>query len=331
MRIFLAVVVFCLGYSHERKSMEALIALTGLGALGGLVYLFAPAPPLPTEADFKKAQEKLQANPEDPDANLVSGKYMAFVLGDYDGGMAFLAKSSDKTLRTLAEHERAPLYADTAPKKVGLADEWVSAAKSFPALFRIFYDRAAYHYAAAWPDLDPVWKEKVRERGMKLAAARPAGGFRKGVPGGWVGDPLPPGATMPTLDGTIAHTGSYSVRMNPGDPKVKGSWSQLKTDVLAIPQGSKELEYSAYVMSNGTDNANDRLVLYFVDRSADSVYVPLDTPMWKRVGGKVRVPDNAVRVVLGLIQNSGKGNIWIDDTSVKVDGREILKNPSFEQ
>lgn len=312
---------------HEREPMEVLIALAGIG---GLAILLAPPSQVPSESDFKKAQEKLTTSPEDPDANLVVGKYMAFVAGDYDGAMAFLIKSQDKTLRQLAEHERAPLYIDTAPKKVGMGDEWVTAAKAFPALFRAFYDRASFFYSSAYPDLDTLWKEKVRERGMKLAASRPAGGPRKNIPAGWVGDPLPPGAKMPVLDGQIAHTGSYSVRMTPADDKVKDSWSQFKSETIAIPPG-RELEFSIYALSSGTENAADRLVLYFVDRNSSSVYIPLDTPFWKRLSGKIAIPDGATRVVLGVIQNSKKGTIWVDDASIKVDGKEVLKNGSFEQ
>lgn len=308
--------------------MELILALAGLGGVAAL--LLQSKPPLPSELDYKKASDKLKESPQDPDASTIVGKYMAFVLGDYKGGMIYLANSSDKTLRTLAEHENAPLYADTAPKKVGMGDEWVAAAKTFPALWRIFYDRAAQWYADAWPDLDPLWKDRSRTQGLKMAAARPQGGSRKGLPVGWTADTLPPGAKAPVLDGTIAHTGSYSVKMIPPDEKVPNGFSQLKSDVVVIPAG-KEIEYSASVLSNGTENANDRVILYFVDQVSGSAYIPLDTPFWNRVSGKMNIPAGATRVMLGVIQASKKGNVWVDDVSVKVDGKEVMKNLSFEQ
>lgn len=308
------------------KPMEALLVLAGLA---GVAALLLPGQPLPSETDYTKAQAKLKETPEDPDANTVVGKYLAFVLGNYDEAMPYLSKSTDKTLKTLADHERAPLYTDNAPKKIGMGDEWVAAAKEFKALNRIFYDRASQWYALAWPDLDPVWKEKTRIQGMKLAAARPPGGARKGLPTGWNADQTIAGMKPPVLDGTISHTGSYSIKMMPSDEKVQNTFSQLKSDVLVIPPG-KQIEYSAMVMSNGTENANDRLVFYFVDKNSGSVFIPLDMPLWNRVGGKMAIPDGATRAMIGVIQSSKKGNIWVDDISVKVDGKELLKNSSFE-
>src|SRR4029077_3836864 len=156
--------------------MEILLALAGIA---GVALLVQSKSPLPSEADYNKAKEKLSADPSDPDANTTAGKYLCFVLGDYKSGLPFLQRSSDKTLKTLADHESAPLYTDTGPQKVGMGDEWVVAAKNFKPLYKIFYDRAAQWYAMAWTDLDEAWKAKLRDRFHK-AALFPADWAKRG-------------------------------------------------------------------------------------------------------------------------------------------------------
>lgn len=305
------------------------ILLLGLAGLGGLALLLQQKP-LPSREDAEKAFAVLEKNPVDPDANTVAGKYKAFVMGDYDGAMPYLVHSKDTTLKTLAEHELDATRTTTAPQKVGMGDEWVAAAKKFPALSRIFYDRASQWYIKGWPDLDNVWKERSRIQGLKLAAARPPGGAAKALPNGWSGDQVVPGMKIPVLDGTISHTASYSVKMIPADEKVKGVFSQLNSDAIAIPPRSKEAEFSAWVMSNGTENPNDRVVLFFLDKSLHPVSIPLDTPFWNRVSAKVVIPEGTTGAMLGVVQASKKGNVWVDDASVKIDGKEVLKSPSFE-
>lgn len=304
------------------------LLLLGLAGLGGLALLLQ-SKPLPSREDAEKAFDKLEKDPTDADANTVMGKYKAFVMGDYDGAMPYLVNSKDATLKSLAEHELDAVYTALPAQKVTMGDEWVTAAKKFPALNKIFYERAGQWYAKAWGDLEGAQKEKLRAQGVRLAAARPPGAAKKDLPAGWSGDQTIPGMRMPVPDGTIARTGSYSVKMIPSDEKANGVFSQLNSAVIAIPRG-KELEFSAWVMSNGTENANDRVVIFFLDKSLNSVHIPLDTPFWNRVSGKVAIPEGATRVMLGIVQSSKKGNIWVDDASVKVDGKEVLKNASFE-
>lgn len=309
------------------------ILLAAVAGVAGVALLLQSKQPLPTEAEYKKAQDKLTATPEDPDANTIVGKYVSFVVGDYQNGMMFLEKSSDKTLKTLAQHERAPLYTDTAPKKVSMGDEWVVAAKQFPALFRIFYDRASQWYATAWPDLEGPWKDKAREQGKKLAASRPPGGAKKGLPTGWQAEAGIGGAKPPILDGSLAHTGSYSVKVVPGDDKVKGSWSAVKSDPVQV--SGKTIEISAYVLSDGTEGANDRLFVNVFDQGGVGFgtfgpFVPTDTPFWTHIYIKADLPANTFRIQAGVAMLSRKGNIWVDDLSVKIDGKEVIKNGSFE-
>lgn len=308
--------------------MDLLLAFAGIG---GTAFALMSGPPLPSDTDFKNAKIKLDANPVDPDANTVVGKYMAFVQGDYVGAMPYLVHSADKPLRTLAEHELDPSYTDTAPKKVGMGDEWLVASKSNQALSRIFYDRAGQWYSAAWSDLDPVWKDRSRIQGRKLSASRPPGSPRK-LGAGWVADPGNAGVPA-VLDGAISRTGSYSGKVSPANPKVQNSYSALKSELLPI--SGKVLETSIYVLTDGTEGGSDRVYAMFFDQAGnqiqtDQAFIPTDLPFWNRIYIKSNVPKTAVRAQFSAVLNSKNGTLWLDDASMKVDGKEMLKNPGFE-
>lgn len=310
--------------SKRKGTVLMELILAGLAGLAGLALLLQ-SKSLPSEEDFKKAQGKLGANPLDPDANTTVGKYVAFVLGDYSNAMPYLVHSKDTTLKTLAEHELDATYTATPPQKVGMGDEWVAAAKKSPALSRIFYDRASQWYILGWPDLDPVWKGKLREQGAKLSASRPPGPARRGVPSGWKIE-----GGSPSSDGTVARSGSYSIKM-PSDPKQEVFF---KSDVIQLVPNNK-IEYSGFVRSDGTDNKTDQIILNFFDKDGRlvgvaGVPIPIDVPFWNYVSGKADVPPEAIFVKLGAAVRSKKGTLWVDDVSLKLDGKESVKNASFE-
>jgi hypothetical protein len=96
-----------------------------------ILLLLLPQSKLPPDTEHRKAIDKLLKDPKDPDANLVAGKFLAFVEGDYKLGLTYLSNSNDATLKVLGEHEIDPAHTDTAPKKVGMGDEWVAAAKKY--------------------------------------------------------------------------------------------------------------------------------------------------------------------------------------------------------
>lgn len=307
--------------------MELLLALAGLG---GLAFLLQQKP-LPNKDDAAKARIALGKNIDDPDANTTVGKYEAFVLGNYQEAMPFLAKSGDKTLKTLAEHELDPDYTKTATQKVGMADEWVTATKKFPALNRIFIDRAGQWYISAWPDLDDLWKGKAREQAAKLATSRPMGVSRKGVPKKWsisnIAAPNPP-----SIDGLVARTGSHSIKIPSADPKISTSDNGIQSD--PIPLTGQEVQYSAYVRTDKTEGKTDQVYVSFFDGTGGLLQIsaqniPADMPFWNRVGGTVKVPANTTSMRFGTAIRSKNGTAWIDDVSVLVDGKEIL-NQSFE-
>lgn len=309
------------------------LILLGLAGLGSLALLLQ-SKTLPSKEDAEKAFDKLDKDPTDPDANTIFGKWKAFVMGDYAGAMPYLVHSKDATLKGLAEHELDETRLATGLQKVSMGDEWVAAAKKHPALNKIFYDRAAQWYVKAWPDLDGPGKQKLRDQAKKLAASRPPGVGRKGLPTGWI-DTASMDGFPPTLDGTIARTGSLSAKILPPAEKAKaGSASIAKTEMLAIQP--KPVELIAYTLSDGTDNGTDRVAIGFYDAAGNSLayhqaFLPNDLPFWTPVTIKAVPPPNAARADVQFWQYSKKGNIWIDDVSLKVDGKEVVKNGSFEE
>ena len=83
----------------------------------------------------------LKEKPDDPDANLIVGKYQCFTKGDWDKGMPMLAKGSDEKWKALAEKDIAG--ADSANEQVKLGDAWWDVSK----------ERAVYWYRLALPGL----------------------------------------------------------------------------------------------------------------------------------------------------------------------------------
>lgn len=309
------------------------LLLLGLAGLGGLALLLQQKSPLPTQDEAEKAFAVLDKDPMNPDANTTFGKWKAFVQGDYEGAMPYLVHSKDATLKALAEKELDDASLVTPAQKMAMGDEWMASAKKIPALSRIFYDRTAQWYIKAWPQLEGPAKERARAQGRKLAVSRPVGMARKGVPADWQQD-VGVAGRPPLLDGNVSRTGSYSVKIPPADEKVQNSVSAL-TSALT-PVNGKAYELSAYILADGTEGAADRLVLRFFDNAGamignpGSTFYPSDIPFWNRVLLKGNFPENTVRAQVVIVLSSKKGNMWVDDVSLKVDGKEVLKNGSFE-
>lgn len=314
--------------------MEILVAAAGILGGAGLLALLQSKFPLPSEADFNKAEEKLKFTPEDPDANTVVGKYLCFVLGDYKNGLPFLQKSADKTLKTLADHEIAPLYADTAPKKVGMGDEWIIAAKNFKPLYRIFYERAANWYAAAWPDLDDVWKEKMRERFHK-SSNFPVEWAKRGkttdkAPG-WDGFSDYWGAF---IDPTFGYSSKTSLKLlSGGKGNDTGTSGSHTLTYPAVP--GKKYTFSALFITEHNENGGV-LELRFVDRvgkyfDVKRIPIPEDNPWWQKIQGEVEAPMGSSRFDVNVSAAIKNGVVFVDNVSVLADSKEILKNGSFEE
>lgn len=310
------------------------IVLGALAGIAGIALLLQSKSPLPSEADYNKAKEKLAVDPSDPDANTVVGKYLCFVLGDYQSGLPFLQRSSDKTLKTLADHEIAPLYADTPIKKIGMGDEWITAAKNFKPLYKIFYDRAAQWYALAWPDLDDVSKTKLRDRFRKTALV-PADWAKRGKATdhatGWAGFGDYWGAFV---DPTFARSGKTSLKLlGPGKGNETGTSGTHTLTYPAFP--GKNYTFSAYVFGDQNDTGGV-LELRFIDKAGKyfdgkRIPIPADNPWWQKVEGEMEAPMGAASFDVNVLVYAKNGVVWADDLSVVGDGKQILKNGSLDE
>ncbi len=296
-----------------------------------LVCIPSQAKPLPSEADVKKAQEILKDTPNDPDSNTTVGKYVAFVQGDFEEGMKYLTNSGDKTLSTLAQHERAPLYVDTPVKQVGMGDEWVVAAKNFAPIYKVFHDRASQWYAKAYPFLDGPWQQKAHAQ-LRKVLQNPAVPDVKGAtaPASWkVADKTAnEGATA-----KASHSGKMSYQVLP--MKHSGMHYYPFEGSFVPVQGGKTYEFSFWALADGTDQANDQISVQVFgpggkNLSTQFVTIGMDQPWWQKFEAKFDVAGGGVAVTLRSNIASTVGTLYFDDFSLKVDGKEVIKNGSFE-
>lgn len=269
-----------------------------------------------------KAESALASNPNDPAANLALGKYLAFHKHEWAAAIPRLAKGSDAVLKGAAERELA--RPGTGPEKVEAGDAWADAAKKVPALKKPLQDRAVWWYAQGWPSVEGAAKDGLRDRLRK--AFQQGGAVSKAPPKEW---------TVPSPESRSG--------VSPGAPRTGGKGYQiagvrvqsaLSQSTAARPLAAYEL--SCWVLTDGTESAEDKLfvnVLTADSRVAvqPSVFVSADQPWYRRVEVKFTAPETASKMTVGFAVMSTRGTIFIDDVSLKQDGRELLKNGSFEQ
>lgn len=119
-------------------------------------------------ADVEVALAALKEKPNDPEANATAGRFTCFVKGDWDAGLAMLAKGGDAALKDLAAKDlQRP---EKSGEQIALADAWYELAdqEGGPAKKRIQL-RAAHWYWIAAPQLTGLEKTKVEKRMRALA------------------------------------------------------------------------------------------------------------------------------------------------------------------
>jgi WD40 repeat protein len=116
----------------------------------------------------KEALETLAAKPDDADACRLAGKFLCYWKGDWDKGLAYLAKGFNDELGLLARKDRAnPM---TAAEMVEVADGWWNVAESLPGSAKVnVLRRAMGWYQDAVPSLSGLNRTKVEQR-IKAAA-----------------------------------------------------------------------------------------------------------------------------------------------------------------
>jgi hypothetical protein len=216
---------------------------------------------------------------------------------------------------------------ENGPGAVGIGDEYFKASKKFPKEKQKFIDHANEWWSKGWPNLDQFWKDKARENFKKLYAS-PAGGATKPLSKPeWTGDGS-------VVTGERVHSGNFAAKM--AMPKGnEGNFAQpLKTEVK-VPPGAKEIEISAWVLADGTNNANDDMkpLVYGAGAkllSATGTAIEMDIPVWRKISQTVSA-EGATRVQVVFEFQSRQGVVFVDDVSIKCDGKEILTNGGFEK
>lgn len=304
--------------------MKALLALALLEMTAGSQEAKVPE-------SVKKAEAKLIENPDDPDATLTLGKYLAFEKGEWEKAIPLLAKGSDATLKTLAEHEGQPH--EKGPEMVGMGDEWLKAAKKFPKDRKSCEGRAMWWFGRAWPDLDPVWRDKLRERLHKLANL-PAAYDKPNKGGGPVkGWSIPDELWESYIMTGFSHTGKTCAQILPAGKKNEVGYTGFHSLTMPTSEG-KSYHVSFWAFTERTD-ADGTLSVRFLDAAGKLVsqsgpFIPPDSPWWKKIEGDFKCPAGAVRIDLNFTMMAKAGVTFIDDVVVECDGKNLIQNGGFE-
>jgi hypothetical protein len=239
--------------------------------------------------------------------------------------LALQAQSTDQVVKALEDKEAE---ATTGPLKVGMGDDYFMAVKKVPTQKKKLLEKATYWYIQAWPDLDGVWRDKMRDRFHAIFNV-PAIQVPKGN--------LPPASwtfgtdKICTLTG-CSHLGGKSVIFFGAKDK---HTTALRQVVVLRPK--MEYELSGWVLTDGTDSADDELYAPGYSTSGKLILHPKipalpDQPWWKRISSKFTAPEDAAKLEVTFSMTSTKGIAILDDVSLMgSDGKEVLKNPSFEQ
>lgn len=110
----------------------------------------------------RQVLQKLEQNPDDPQANLGAGRYYCFDKKNWKAGLPLLAKGSDAGLKKIAEEE---LKAPTAPaEQAALGDLWWDAAAKETTMKDAFRERGETWYVKALPGLGGLAQVKVKKQ-----------------------------------------------------------------------------------------------------------------------------------------------------------------------
>lgn len=233
-------------------------------------------------------------------------------------------QSYEETTAKLVEDLAA---AANGPAKVAVGDEYTKLLKKFPKKRQELLDAASDAYAKSWPDLDPIWKMKLRERLTKLYAPT-VPGKPGALPAGWGGS-LAPG-TKVELRADRVHTGQLAVFAAPGKT---GLGSFLRSPEIQIPKG-REIEFSAWGLSDD-ELQGMTVVLHLYDAKGMLLgSVPLGfqaVPVFVRASARTEIPEGTTKALIDCVSSVTKGPLLIDDLSIKVDGKEQLKGGGFER
>ncbi|HEY2584507.1 MAG TPA: hypothetical protein VGI81_01935 [Tepidisphaeraceae bacterium] len=150
-------------------------------------------------AQNARAAETLRTAPTEPKANLLEGRFLCFVKGNWPAGLLMLSRGSDADLKSLAEAE---LARPTDPaKQVALGDGWWEQAGHETGMEKTrLLAHAAAWYSAALPNETGIGKRKIEKRLAELPAGVVPPAAVAPVPGDAVaGADAPPAARGPVV------------------------------------------------------------------------------------------------------------------------------------
>jgi hypothetical protein len=270
-------------------------------------------------AKAKAAFKSLTDNPDDPEANLLVGRFLCFHKHEWELGIRNLAKGSDKALKPVAEMDLATSSEGKNQLEAGHA-WWTLGERKGPDQ-AILRSRAVYWYEKAWPSLDKVERLTIRQR-VQEAQRRSAKETRTEGAAGWQGaDPK-----MLHLSEMYAHTGQRSFFLQ-RLPEAKTELVLSQT-VQIVPGESYVVKFR--VLTEGEVTGVLRLL---PDKFAE---FPKDRPFWTLLTYEFVAPPAATTLpaqfILYSSGNDHSGRVWVDDVQVLKAGttRNLLSNSSFE-
>lgn len=275
---------------------------------------------------LEKAKKTLEKTPDDPAANLTMGAYYADK-AKWDLALSCFEKAKSSEIRAAVEAEKKLDGNQFTAVEVG--DAWSKAMSKAGPARQACFDRMNFHYATAWEKLDDFGKNKLKDRLAKLYAPLQSGKPNADALGVWGG--VAGAAAKVEIVGQKVRSGGFALKFSPKD-LTKGTLAHS----TALPvQPGKKLEVSAWVLSDGTDSAADSLKFVVRDNKNGFSWTAGETikpnlPVWTRISSEVVIPDNSVSIEVQIGFNSKSGAVFVDDISIKIDGKEILKGGNFE-
>lgn len=289
-----------------------------------MIMLLALMVPQVRSEDMKRAEAILASKPEDPEANLTLARWNV-AQDDWTKALPFFAKAKDDALRLAAEREIKG--GETGYDAVEIADIWVKASEKSPVLRILLREHALFQYGRGWDALnDPFTRNRLREKISALTVI--VGGQAKNTRVvGWHAN-----ADLKMdmiLDTSRSHSGRASAKIiaKPIEYLV------LANDPLPAVAG-KTYEASGWVLQDeGAAAVN--LIVKFTNAAgdqilADAAATPPDRPVWTKTQKTLVCPVGASKIQVQVWGSKGAA-VWVDDISLKCDGKDLLQNGGFEK
>jgi len=287
----------------------------------------------PIHAAVKKAQETLEKNPADPEANLTVGRWLCFYKGDWTAGLPLLAKGSEEKLKALAEQEiKSPTEAD---QQVQIADAWWGLAQKEAGIARdSVHLHAGNIYQAAMPNLASALKKAAIEKRLAeianvkpivaAVAANNSTGAAKFPLNQWVDVLRLVDTTKNVVKGKWSRTGR-SVVVEPGDA--------ARLVIPVAVEGSYDLEVEFTRTSGEADVATLLSIGSQQFMVALSAFVGTASALDRLDGRNAYDPKNPTAVRPGRLENGHRYRLLVKvraapdahgSVDVSLDGRPYL-------